>query len=90
MLLPLFYATIILGGCALSRAFDRRRVSKAPEIPQVDMGAMDYSMPSFVTVAPYDTVYYFDQPIDHDGPSKGTFKQRHWHRAEFYNEGLHS
>ncbi|PBK94325.1 hypothetical protein ARMGADRAFT_90233 [Armillaria gallica] len=43
-------------------------------------------MPSFVAVAPYDTVYYFDQLIDRDGPSKGAFKRRHWHRAEFYNE----
>ncbi|KAL0571573.1 hypothetical protein V5O48_010392 [Marasmius crinis-equi] len=38
-------------------------------------------------IPPYDTVYYFDQLIDHNNASRGTFKQRYWHTAEFYEPG---
>jgi hypothetical protein len=37
---------------------------------------------------PYNTTYYFDQLIDHNDPSKGTFKQRFWHTYEFYEPGM--
>ena len=36
---------------------------------------------------PPNTTYYFDQLIDHDNPSLGTFKQRYWHNWEFYEKG---
>ncbi|KAH8118766.1 serine carboxypeptidase S28-domain-containing protein [Phellopilus nigrolimitatus] len=36
---------------------------------------------------PYDTVYYFDQLIDHSNPDLGTFQQRYWHTYEFYEPG---
>lgn len=36
---------------------------------------------------PYNTTYYFDQLIDHNDSSKGTFQQRYWHTAEYYQEG---
>ena len=36
---------------------------------------------------PYSTTYYFDQLIDHNNPSLGTFKQRYWHTYEFYEPG---
>ncbi|KAL0576862.1 hypothetical protein V5O48_005127 [Marasmius crinis-equi] len=36
---------------------------------------------------PYNTTYYFDQLIDHNNPSLGTFKQRFWHTYEFYEPG---
>ncbi|ESK95132.1 hypothetical protein Moror_13864 [Moniliophthora roreri MCA 2997] len=36
---------------------------------------------------PYNTTYYFDQLIDHNNPSLGTFKQRYWHTYEFYEPG---
>ncbi|KAF9057889.1 peptidase S28 [Panaeolus papilionaceus] len=39
------------------------------------------------TLPPYNTVYYFDQLIDHNNPSLGTFKQRFWHTWEFYEPG---
>ena len=29
----------------------------------------------------------FDQLLDHNDPSKGTFPQRFWWNAEFYEEG---
>ncbi|KAI0368439.1 peptidase S28 [Pilatotrama ljubarskyi] len=34
-----------------------------------------------------DTVYYFDQLIDHDDPSLGTFKQRYWFGYQYYEPG---
>ncbi|TFK43800.1 serine carboxypeptidase S28-domain-containing protein [Crucibulum laeve] len=40
------------------------------------------------TVLPaYNTTYFFDQLIDHNNPSLGTFKQRFWHTWEFYEPG---
>ena len=41
------------------------------------------------TLPPLDTIYYFDQLIDHNDPSKGTFKQRYWHNYEFYEPGAY-
>ena len=39
------------------------------------------------TLPSYDTTYYFDQLIDHNNPSLGTFQQRYWHTYEFYEPG---
>ncbi|KAJ7498558.1 serine carboxypeptidase S28-domain-containing protein [Mycena latifolia] len=36
---------------------------------------------------PYNTTYTFQQLIDHNNPSLGTFTQRFWHTYEFYEEG---
>jgi pimeloyl-ACP methyl ester carboxylesterase len=36
---------------------------------------------------PYNHTYFFDQLIDHNNPSLGTFKQRFWHTWEFYEPG---
>ena len=36
---------------------------------------------------PLDTTYYFDQLIDHNNPSLGTFEQRYWHTWQFYESG---
>jgi hypothetical protein len=38
-------------------------------------------------IPPYNTTYYFDQLIDHNDPSKGTFKVRYWMTWEFYKPG---
>lgn len=35
----------------------------------------------------YNTTYYFDQLIDHENPSLGTFKQRYWTSSEYYSKG---
>jgi len=40
-----------------------------------------------VALPPYQTIYYFDQLIDHKDPGKGTFKQRYWTTWEFYKPG---
>ncbi|KAH9943800.1 peptidase S28 [Amylocystis lapponica] len=39
------------------------------------------------TLASYDTTYYFDQLIDHNNPSLGTFSQRYWFSYEYYEPG---
>ncbi|KAJ7246535.1 peptidase S28 [Mycena haematopus] len=36
---------------------------------------------------PYNTTYTFQQLIDHNNPSLGTFTQRYWHTYEFYEQG---
>lgn len=38
-------------------------------------------------IPPYNTIYYFDQLIDHKKPALGTFKQRYYHTWEFYEPG---
>ncbi|KAI0065737.1 peptidase S28 [Artomyces pyxidatus] len=39
------------------------------------------------TLPPITTVYTFQQLIDHDNPSLGTFTQRYWTTWEFYKAG---
>ena len=34
-----------------------------------------------------DTTYYFDQLIDHNNASLGTFKQRYWFSYSYYEPG---
>ncbi|KAI0040522.1 peptidase S28 [Auriscalpium vulgare] len=36
---------------------------------------------------PLDTLYTFDQLIDHNNPSLGTFQQRYWSTWEYYKPG---
>jgi hypothetical protein len=54
-----------------------------PGIPIVT-DFVDTTSPS---APPLNFTYYFDQLIDHNDPSKGTFKQRFWHNAQYYKEG---
>ncbi|KAI0065742.1 peptidase S28 [Artomyces pyxidatus] len=56
------------------------RLSRALSEPLVHV-ATGESLPSI------DTVYTFDQLIDHTNPSLGTFKQRYWMNWEFYKPG---
>ncbi|KAJ7852314.1 serine carboxypeptidase S28-domain-containing protein [Mycena leptocephala] len=35
---------------------------------------------------PYNTTFTFQQLIDHNNPSLGTFTQRYWHTYEFYED----
>src|ERR1700755_1384126 len=39
------------------------------------------------TLPSLNQTYHFDQLIDHNNPSLGTFKQRYWHTWEFYKPG---
>lgn len=60
-----------------------------PSIPKVLTGLNSGPVVSRngTKLPPYNTVYYFDQLIDHNDPSRGTFKQRYWHTWEFYEPG---
>jgi len=55
-----------------------------PRISPVDDPVMNRNG---TVLPPYNTTYYFDQLIDHNNPSLGTFKQRYWHTYEFYEPG---
>lgn len=41
------------------------------------------------TIPPYNTTYYFEQLIDHNDTTKGTFTQRYWATWEFYEKGVY-
>ncbi|KAH9936834.1 peptidase S28 [Epithele typhae] len=42
---------------------------------------------SLQQISTYNDAFYFDQLIDHNNPSKGTFKQRYYHNYEYYDPG---
>ncbi|KAI0959110.1 hypothetical protein AcW1_004037 [Taiwanofungus camphoratus] len=60
-------------------------------LPLAPKRAPSYSGPvtsrNGTKLPPYDTTYYFNQLIDHNDPSLGTFQQRYWHTWEFYEPG---
>lgn len=58
-------------------------------IPVVSIDGPDIPVTSRngTVLPPYNTTYLFDQLIDHNNPSLGTFKQRFWHTYEFYESG---
>ncbi|KAG6809627.1 hypothetical protein H0H92_015482 [Tricholoma furcatifolium] len=62
-----------------------------PSIPQVSLAYPDAPVVSRNgTILPsYDTVYEFNQLIDHNNPSLGTFTQRYWHTYELYEPGVY-
>ncbi|KAF9556834.1 hypothetical protein CPC08DRAFT_74264 [Agrocybe pediades] len=62
------------------------RPATVPMVPVPDPGTPVTSRNGTV-LPPYTTTYYFDQLIDHNNPSLGTFKQRYWHTWEFYEQG---
>ncbi|TDL23893.1 hypothetical protein BD410DRAFT_720031 [Rickenella mellea] len=56
-------------------------------VPKVTPPATPVTSRNGTTLPSYDTVYMFDQLIDHNNPSLGTFKQRFWHTYEYYEPG---
>lgn len=75
-----------------ARLQDGRPHGNAPPIPVLPVvEVLDSRTEAFQfsgsSIPPYNTVYYFDQLIDHDDASKGTFSQRYWHTWEFYQPG---
>ena len=64
-------------------------IPPTPTVPVIDIS--DFGAPvtsrNGTELPPYNTTYYFDQLIDHDDSSLGTFKQRFWHTYEFYEPG---
>lgn len=61
---------------------------KPPSIPIIsNVEAHPVVSRNGTELPPYNFTYYFDQLIDHNNPSLGTFKQRFWHTYEFYEPG---
>ncbi|KAJ1307848.1 hypothetical protein OPQ81_001929 [Rhizoctonia solani] len=57
--------------------------AQAPSTPPVRVGSNGTTQ----VLPPYNTIYYFDQLIDHHNPLLGTFKQRYYFTYEFYQPG---
>ena len=74
-----------------SRLSDGRSHANIAPIPAVPIIAHDSSKPIISSngteLPPLNTTYHFDQLIDHNNPSLGTFKQRFWHTAQYYETG---
>ncbi|EJD01632.1 uncharacterized protein FOMMEDRAFT_111593 [Fomitiporia mediterranea MF3/22] len=71
----------------------RAHANMAPSavVPIISLGDIDANAPvtsrNGTQLPPYNTTYLFDQLIDHNNPSLGTFKQRFWFTYEFYEPG---
>ncbi|KAJ7500019.1 peptidase S28 [Mycena latifolia] len=58
---------------------------KIPTVPVVQ--AAPVTSRNGTVLPPYNTTYYFQQLLDHNNPSLGTFTQRYWHTYERYEPG---
>ncbi|KLO08444.1 peptidase S28 [Schizopora paradoxa] len=81
----------LLGWVSASRSRNpRSHVNRAPHAapPLVELPESGPVVSRNGTqLPPYNTTFEFDQLIDHNNPSLGTFKQRFFHTWEFYEEG---
>ena len=83
----------ILLGALLSSSFVDAAIRSAmlrgrPRIPNISVPERSVTDPNGIALPPLTTVYYFDQLIDHNNPSHGTFQQRYWMDWEFYRSGI--
>ena len=91
----LAYALLVFAGALsasavqLSNGRVHANMPPTPMVPIIDMSDATAPVTSRngTELPPYNTTYYFDQLIDHNDPSQGTFKQRFWHTYEFYEPG---
>lgn len=61
---------------------------KPPTVPHISApGVPLTNVYTGESLPPLDTIYHFDQLIDHTDPSLGTFKQRYWHTWQWYKQG---
>ncbi|KAI0352501.1 peptidase S28 [Trametes cingulata] len=83
LLLPLFLGTLVAAVSA--------RVGGRPRpggVRLIDKVSDDVWHRTNGTKLPSpDTIYYFDQLIDHNDPGLGTFKQRYWFSYQYYEPG---
>lgn len=71
-------------------ALARRRIRALPVPPKVSASQPSSTVKALATnssIPPYDTWYYFNQLVDHNNPSAGTFVQRYYHTWEYYELG---
>ncbi|KAF8869175.1 hypothetical protein CPB85DRAFT_850313 [Mucidula mucida] len=82
-----------LASLAVARAFPNGFRTMRSVAPPIDSDAVPAQLGLLKTqsegddVPPYAVVQYFDQPIDHNDLSLGTFEQRYWLNDEFYKPG---
>lgn len=87
-----FCVSILLCVLVEARLPDGRMRANQPPIPIIPGLQQKIRVEAVADVngaasLPYDTVYYFDQLIDHKNPSKGAFKQRSWVAWGSYKPG---
>ncbi|KAH9888524.1 peptidase S28 [Cubamyces lactineus] len=72
-----------------ARATGPRVGPPRPSLPRIELPSEELPVTSRngTQLPPYSYSYYFEQLIDHNNPSLGTFKQRYWHTYEFYEPG---
>lgn len=89
-------ASVVLPLVSLAAAVlpDARLHAPTFQRPSVPVVAADDVVPvsaaTGAALPPLNTTYTFDQLIDHNNPSLGTFKQRFWTTWEFYETGKRS
>jgi len=76
--------SISFANAAIPNALLRGR----PHIPRIPVPERSVTSPNGTALPSLKTVYYFEQLIDHDNPSLGTFQQRYWMNWEFYEDGI--
>lgn len=84
MIWPAFSALLLLFAEA---AHGRPRAYPHAKMPPADAGSEQVFDVAGNALPPLNTTYYFDQLIDHNDPSLGTFKQRYYHTWQYYQEG---
>lgn len=93
MLLPHFASLLLFFHAVSSRPSGAKgpthSARRKPSLPHVQRPAevMPVVSRNGTQLPPYDYSYVFQQLIDHNNPSLGTFRQRYWHTYEFYESG---
>ena len=89
LLSALFLVPAFLGlaQAALPDGRPNANIMPMPSIPKVSVPDGPFTDCNGSALPPLTQVYLFDQLIDHNDPSKGTFKQRYWHTWEWYTPG---
>ncbi|KDQ14566.1 hypothetical protein BOTBODRAFT_345995 [Botryobasidium botryosum FD-172 SS1] len=74
--------------CIAGDSWNGRHLNIEPHAYHLPIDApRDHPVKDGVVLPAYDTIYTFDQLIDHDNPDLGTFKQRYYFSYEYYEEG---
>ncbi|KAJ7228229.1 serine carboxypeptidase S28-domain-containing protein, partial [Mycena pura] len=88
----LLYLSFVASAVSLVNALSGRRPhANFPPKPTVPVVSVEQTRPvtsrNGTILPPYNQTFFFQQLIDHNNPSLGTFTQRYWHTWEFYEDG---
>ncbi|KIK95608.1 hypothetical protein PAXRUDRAFT_140281 [Paxillus rubicundulus Ve08.2h10] len=86
MVLTAVLASLLLVSFA-DAAIQNAMLRGRPSLPKIPIPERTLTSPNGAALPPITTVYYFDQLIDHNNPSLGTFQQRYWMDWDFYEAG---